>query len=225
MVSVLIPFAGNDPHRLAALEHVTASYLDLGYEVCVGFTEEPWRKALAVHDALTHATSDLLVIADADCLCTGTPQAVQAVTDGAPWAIPHKRVVRLTEEATRDVYDGAEPHRHMPTTQPPYVGTAGGGIVALTRDTWNAAPIDPRFVGWGQEDESWAYALECLHGRPWRGRADLFHLYHPPQARASRRIGSEASKQLLRRYHAAIKDPDVMRELIEEGRQSWTPPA
>lgn len=224
-VSVLIPFAATDPWRIEALAYVQDHYRSLGWTTHLGTCEGEWRKAVAVHDALSQTSADVLVIADADCVCTGTPEAVQAVIDGAPWAVPHKRVVRLTEQAARDVYDGASPHRHMPTTQQPYVGVVGGGVVVLTRQAWNTAPIDPRYTGWGQEDESFGFALECLYGRPWRGRADLFHLYHPPQPRASRRIGSEASKALLRRYHAAIKDPDAMRELIEEGRATWTLPA
>lgn len=222
-VAVLVPFRCADLWRADALAHVLLHYHQLGYPVHLGTCEGEWRKAIAVQDAADKTTADVLIVADADCICAGTPDAVQAVTDGAAWAIPHKRVHRLTEQATLDIYNGAEPHRHMPTTQSPYIGVEGGGIVVLTREAWEAAPIDPRYTGWGQEDECFAYALESLYGRPWRGRADLFHLFHPPQERASRRIGSEASKLLHRRYHAALKDPDAMRALIDEGRQSWTP--
>lgn len=223
-VSVLIPFAGTDPHRLAALTHVQARYEALGWQICVGSTPGPWCKAKAVTAALSAASGDVLVVADADCISAGTPAAVQAVTEGAPWSMPHKRVNRLTETSTQLVLAGAAPTVELGLTQPPYIGTPAGGIVALTRQAWQLVPIDPRFTGWGQEDESWGFALTALLGPPTRLRHDLWHLWHPPQPRLSRRIGSEAGKQLEARYRAARRDPPAMRHLIEEGRAATTRP-
>lgn len=68
----------------------------------------------------------------------------------------------------------------------------------------------------GQEDESWALALTCLHGQPWRGDADLIHLYHPPAPRVSRRKGSPESWALYRRYRDAARDRAAMSRLVKE---------
>lgn len=70
----------------------------------------------------------------------------------------------------------------------------------------------------GQEDESWACALHTLLGEPWRGDADLVHLFHPPQERMTRRRGSQESWRLRNRYFAARDDPAAIRGLIEESR-------
>lgn len=98
----------------------------------------PWCKALALRAALSQVSVDAdstLIVADADVWCDGLAQAVEAVENGAPWAIPHLNVVRLKE-------DGTEEER-------PYPGLEGGGIVVLAREVILSCPPDPRFVGWG----------------------------------------------------------------------------
>ncbi|MFC7330831.1 hypothetical protein [Marinactinospora rubrisoli] len=170
---------------------------------------------------MPRATGDLLVVADADCWSPGIPAAIDAVRDGAAWAMPHGPVHRLTEQATSQVLAGAEPHPRMPLTQPPYPGWPGGGIVALPRRLYEEVPLDHRFVGWSGEDESWAHALTALGGPPWRGRSPLWHLWHPPQPRMSRRWGSVAARELAERYRQAARSPAAMRELLDEqGKQS-----
>lgn len=204
-VSVLIPYAGNDRHRQLALKRTVSHYLEHGWEVSIGTTTGPWCKARAVHDAATNATGDLYVIADADCLCDDTPLAITAVREGAPWAMPHYSVRRLTQ-------DGKTEQHHQ--------GVRGGGIVALPRSTYEDIPLDPRFNGWGHEDLSWSLALDCLAGPCARGDATLTHLWHPPQERATRRIGSEHGRQLERLYWKARTDPAAMRMLIDEAKEA-----
>jgi hypothetical protein len=217
-ISVIIPFASDDPWRIRARDHVTGWYQTFGWEVVEGTCPPPWRKAVAVADAIARSTGEILVVADADCLCSGVPAAVAAVEADAPWAIPHHLVHRLDEEATQAVYSGATAESTVGRAQAPYPGFAGGGIVVLTRTTYTAVPLDDRFEGWGQEDESWALALTTLAGPPWRGTAPLYHLHHPPPpARRSRHVGSVASHELLNRYlRAARTGRPAMRALLDE---------
>lgn len=100
----------------------------------------------------------------------------------------------------------------------PYSGIEGGGIVIASREVILSIPPDERFVGWGQEDESWGIALSCLAGAPWRGSGPLFHLQHAPPPRASRTRGSPEGWNLRRRYCRARHDPQAMKALIEEAR-------
>jgi hypothetical protein len=208
MVSVLIPFTSTDPHRLANLHTIRGRYHDLGWEVILGHCDGPWIKAHAVADAAAHATHDLYVVADGDCWTDNTPDAVRAVHYGAPWASPHTHVQRLTADGHREQLHQA---------------VRGGGIVVLTRTTWQQIPLDPRFVGWGHEDHSWGLALDRLAGPCARGDATLTHLWHPPQERITRRIGSHAGRQLERRYWTARNDHDAMVELVDEAKEAlWT---
>jgi len=180
----------------------------------------PWRKGVAVADGVARASCDVVVIADADVWCDGVRVAVEVVAAGqAGWAIPHHLVRRLTARATDEVLEtNAFPTVRTTFTydQRPYPGHPAGGMVVLTRDAYQHAPIDPRFAGWGQEDNSWALALRLLIGREWRGTEDLWHLWHTAQPRQSRAVGSSASAALHRRYWAAKGSPRSMAALIAE---------
>lgn len=165
------------------------------------------------------SNAEIIVMADADVWCDGIRAAVEAIRGDASWAIPHRGVYRLDEKSTADYMDGAA-LTELEFTQRPYRGVAGGGIVAARREVFIQTPMDCRFIGWGQEDESWGMALETLNGRPWRGGDRLIHLWHPPQDRLTRRTGSSSSRNLERRYAAANGKPSPMRDLIEEAKDA-----
>lgn len=221
-VSVIVPWRGGDPDRERAWAYVRRWWAERhpDWQVVTGdCTDGPWVKALAVADALDRADGDLLVIADADVITDGVGQAVEAVESGAPWAIPHNLLYRLTPASTEAVYGGATPHERMPVAKTPHEGYAGGGITAIPRETYERVPLDPRFVGWGSEDEALALALRTLAGRPWRGTAPMYHLHHEPQARLNRHVGSKSSHALLVRYQYAFKQgPAAMRQILDEFR-------
>lgn len=225
-VSVLIPFASDDPWRVDARHYVGGWYEALGYEVVDGTCPDPWRKAVAVAHAARNSTADVFVVADADCLCSGVAPAITAVETGAAWAVPHLMVHRLDQAATEVVYTGTDPAATTGRTQSPYKGFAGGGIVVIHRDVWDEIPLDPRFEGWGGEDSSWAMALTTLAGPPERFDADLFHLWHPPPDRMSRRWGSPTSRALELRYkRAARANRRAMADIVAEARASLEPVA
>jgi hypothetical protein len=214
-VSVLVPWQPGCPHREAAWNFLRSRWERVG-EVIVGTCEGPWVKAAAVADALTRAAGDVLVIADADVWVDPS----DAVAACATWAVPHLKVHRLSEASTAQVLNGADWRRlpldaSNPRDRKPYVGQAGGGVTVVRRDVYEDCPI-PRIVGWGQEDESWAIALQCLYGKPWRGNVDLVHLWHPPQPRRSRVVGSDESRKLRARFRSERSNPTAMRELIKE---------
>lgn len=210
MPEIIVPFHGDCPFRRDAFRWVRGEH---HWPVTVAHGGEPWVKAAAIGPAIERSSADVLVIADADCWTDGLEAAVRAVELGASWAKPHGTVYRLTAKSSRAFMAG-EPWTEL--DQQPYRGVAGGGFVVARRETLLEIPMDPRFVGWGQEDIAWAMALHCLAGPAWLGDADLIHLWHPPQPRLSRMWGSTDSKRLLKRYSAAKNDPVRMRSLIEE---------
>lgn len=214
MVEVVIPYAGSCPHRARALKRVRGLY---PWPVTVALGGSPWSKAAAAMPAVTSSSADVVVLADADVWTDGIHEAVREVEAGAAWGVPHRGVYRLTEASTANLVLG-EPWEHLETCERPYLGVEGGGVVVTHRSLLMQVPLDPRFVGWGSEDEAWAIALRTILGPPWRGKAPLVHLWHPPQPRISRARGSEASWRLRRRYMRAQHDPAAMRALLEEAR-------
>ncbi len=221
---MVVPWRGGCPHRERSLGWVTERWKLEGFEVVVGeHAEGAWCKAAAVADALARTDADTLIVADADVWPHGGVSEALGHLDGHGWTIPHRYVWRLSEAGSWAYMGGAELGScsfaaDRGQDRKPHMGTAGGGIVILTRQSYESCPLDPRFRGWGQEDLSWAMALKTIHGTPWRGTDPLVHLWHPPQERQNRMVGNAANFALHDRYRRAAGKPDRMAELLEEAR-------
>lgn len=217
---VLIAWRPGCPHRARALEHLQARYNHEHPDLTVTLGEPPagpWVKATSIAAAIEQTDAEVVVVADADVWTDALATSITAVRAGAPWAIPHRGVHRLTADSSDQFIAGA-PLDVLDLDERAYLGVEGGGIVVLPRKTYEACPMDPRFHGWGGEDESWGLALRALHGPAVRGRGQLVHLWHPPQPRMTRRSGSPESRSLRKRYARAARDPAAMTVLIEEAR-------
>jgi hypothetical protein len=219
-VEVIVPFAGTDPDRKLARDWAL-SRIAFPFKVATG--PLPFNKALTVMPTIERSSAEIIAVHDADVWTPGLACAVQAVHDGAPWAIPHWGVHRLSEAATRAVLGGSG-WPGQPLARPVYTGMAGGGVVVALRDTLLDIPLDPRFNGWGQEDESWAMALWCLMGEPWRGEDPLVHLWHTLEPRQGQRTGNQAGWNLRNRYAQVRHDQPGMRQLIQEAKDALFSP-
>lgn len=221
-VSVLVPWRPGCRHRDAAWQWVSARWAKHfpTWQVVRGVHDVgPWCKAEAVADALHQADGDMLVIADADVWTDprSVELAVANVRAGVrPWAVPHQDVRRLTEGATGAVLGGTSPSVLTKVERRPYLGIEGGGMVVLPRTLYNEVPLDTRFRGWGGEDEAWGIALHTIAGYRWRGLTPLYHLWHPPQDRLNKHIGSRPSNELRVRYTYASRAKARMAALLAE---------
>lgn len=195
MISAIIPWKTGCSYREHSLEIVVDRLTPVVDEVVIGEIAGEWCKAEAVADGVNRASGDVLVVHDADVFIDGpwVNDCLGALfTFG--WATPHRWVNRLE---TNDLHGNlwALPRKR-------HEAFLGGGIVVLPRETYLDCPLDPRFKGWGQEDECWALALTALRGAPWRGDHSLWHLWHPPQKRINRRWGSPESRRLHAEYES-----------------------
>jgi hypothetical protein len=217
--TVVIPWVEGCEHRERALDWLRGSYAAQRphLQVRVATGSLPWSKGAAINPVVRELPpGSIVVMSDADVWCEGLDDAVDAVAAGADWAIPHCFVRRLSEDATAAVLRGAEFDHRLDLVRPRYLGLIGGGLVVARRELLLEVPLDPRFVGWGQEDESWGVALTCIAGQPWRGEPPLWHFWHPPQERLSARRGSLESMALRKRYLQARRNPAGMRRLLQE---------
>lgn len=219
---MIVPWRGGCPDRERAWRWVRHKYETEfpQWEIIESSTSctdtEPWIKAHAVRDGLSRCDADTVVIADADVWTDGNGEAVASVESGAVrWAIPFRGVFRLSPEATLKLLAGRRWEDHG-LAESAYLGVPGGGIVTMPRQLALEVPFDPRFVGWGGEDTAIGQALWTLAGPPRRVKLPLVHLWHPPQARISRRHGSLESRALEARYIAAANDAAAMRALLDE---------
>jgi hypothetical protein len=225
-VTVVVPFTpGICAVRDRVWEWVRARYAALhpSWSVVVAEGAGEWSKGRTLADTIAGVTSDVVIVADADCVIppADLSSAVARVAAGAPWVVPHRQVLRLDERETERVLASPReegiirPQRRQRRRY--YEGIAGGGIVVIRRDAWDIAPMDPRFVGWGYEDICWGIALDTLVGDHVRLDGDLIHLWHPPQENhASPNATSEAlyqsylaAKNLPRRVRALVAGEDI----------------
>lgn len=217
MTDVIVPYAGDCSHRKRALDWTTAAHSSEGRNVIVGYGNAArWNKAEAVRDALDRSEADIIVLADCDVWCDDLAPAIEAARE-SHWVVPHGEVTRLNEQGTTDFLNGDRTNLGV---EERHRGMKGGGIVILSRETYETCPLDSRFVGWGGEDQAFGYALQTLYGSPRRFKSPLFHLWHPPAPRRSRYRGSKENQMLLARYFETYDavDTDGMRELIGEAR-------
>lgn len=231
MTTVIIPWRGGDAHREAALIRVKGWWKENhpDWDIRVGdypSSHGGWCKSLAIVSAGPVDDDEIVVVADADVVCEQVDLAVNIIISGRHlWAMPHRTVYRLTEHATESVINRswwpsevASMRQLQPFLLRSYSGYPGGGMVVLTGAVLNRIPMDPRFIGWGQEDHSWSLALSALAGAPWRGRGSLWHLWHPASPRAYPGVGSIGGLQLWHRYRSA-SNARGMADLVLEARQ------
>jgi hypothetical protein len=225
-VHVLIPsWPNGDEWRARAVQYVL-SHLMSGHPTwkvsLSGHEGGAWSKGEAVKGSLWArdiAQGDVCVVSDADVVVDPARlrDAVAEVEEGETrWAMPHTKVVRLDEHATRHLYDEGRVPDNPTLDRPVYRGWEAGGLVVLRAEVLADCPMDPRFRGWGSEDIAWGQALRCLHGAPWRGDANLYHLHHPHPAPGQSKNTSYEGRELARRYYAAKSNPDAMRALLAE---------
>jgi len=138
-------------------------------------TDGEWCKGRVVANGVRSCGGDVLVISDADVWCTEVGRAVDAVRAGAKWAVPHARILRLTKDASEQVMADGDWSPRGSLERPPHRAVSGGGMVVMRRDVFEACPMP---VMGRREDEVWQTQLVPRFGRPWRGTADLFHLWH-----------------------------------------------
>lgn len=226
-VTIAVPLGNPEPHRDAAWEHAQAWWAreTPDWPIVTGTHRgEKYRKGVAVARALAQVETDHVLIVDADCLIPNLPQtALELEASDSAWCMPHLRIYRLTPEATRLVHMGVDPFtligdRGLLLER--YKHVIGAGAVLMPTEDARRVPFDPRFEGWGGADWSWGWALQTLLGAPLRPSSPMVHLWHPPQPRPSRSIGSPENEALRARYKAAFGDLTAMRILIDEALEA-----
>lgn len=209
---------------------------------------EPWSASTARNRGVARATADVIVLLDAD---TWSPRLDDAVAQvrryvddvccgnvmyAYPWVQPHTQILRLSRSQTVNYMFGSlveysdeggiTPEYLTALESMPYRQFAGGVPTVITKHLYELCPQDPRFNGWGAEDNAWGYALQTLHCQMYRLAGDAVHLWHEPDpVRAQRQAGVPRDKlqgadwshhELFMRYHEANGKPEVMRALVAE---------
>lgn len=182
------------------------------FPIVRGKSDDPeWCKGEAVADALSKVETEISIIIDSDVWIPGIDRVIEHFVSGTAWVKPHRRMVRLTQQATERVFNG-EPievvgEERTSWARRPYAQALGGACVVLRTEDALKVPIDCRFKGWGGEDISWARSLYFLLGAPTRERCTAYHLWHEPAEHLHHEVNAPLASRYKRAQHLGqIKD-------------------
>lgn len=178
---MLIPWRPG-PHRTQHYRLIRDHLSGLGWPIFAADAGgTPFSVAQSFNLAAAEAGKwDVAVLHDADCWVE-LESIVAAVEAAGPLTYAWDRLVSLTESATvrfhngvRDFADGDAYRVRPPGRLPP------GGPRVVTRDLWEkTGGFDPRFKGWGYEDNAFRHACKQAAGPTRRVEGVLFQLWHP----------------------------------------------
>lgn len=185
----------------------------------IGLSQDAvWNKAKAIDNALKTSGAKIVVVADADVWCAPewVIKAAHMVERGASWVIPHQKVYRLdasTSAQWTPDYKGS-----VRLERAAYPGVPGGGLFVVSREGYDRAPMDPRFVGHSGQDIAWAHSADTLVGAHTRLRGKLWHLHHEPQPTKRDSRYSRPNFRLMREYALARGNKLATRRLVDSAR-------
>lgn len=215
-VAVIMPWR-EEPTRRPALDFVLDWYEqhhpDLPIILADNFDDAEFSKPAAVNRAAREIEADILVVADADLFVppANLDKAI-ALAATKPWVVTQTVVLRLTAQATAEVYGGADPWDGEAERR--YAAVPGGGLFVIRRDNFlRIGGFDERFGMWGAEDQALRCAADTLLGRHSQIPGVLVHLWHEPMVRRETPRWQE-NVRLLKRYREAIMSPAAMAGLI-----------
>jgi len=218
-LSVLVPYKPDQGPRDEIFRWISAFYRKYMpfAEICLGHSKSQlFSRAQAINDAASKAKTDCFLIADNDLIYD--PDQIlkaKAMLAGHPWIIPYSKVHNIQEDSTKKllrtepVWPLGRPVRTVVRAQ----GTHGG-LTLIPRKHFEAVNgFDERFVGWGGEDDAFAYSVDTICGRHRRLEAEIYHLWHPND-KTGGNPNYQNNFELCMRYFRARGHVGAMKQLI-----------
>jgi len=205
-ISILIPFQSLDPQRRENYQwlkrywraQLPGAEIITGRDINAIYRKIPFSKSVAVNDARSQATGDILAIidadgyVDADSVLLAAKRIRKARKRGHKlWFVPYRRFFRLGQEAARRVLDSSPkyPYRFPTPPAPEDVQETGNAQVGhwygamaqiLPKEAFDTVGgWDVRFRGWGGEDHAAMRATDTLYGPHKTLDCQVLHLWHP----------------------------------------------
>lgn len=172
---------------------------------------EPFNRSRARNRAVSEATGDLLLFADADTVFHPFQifEATQVIENGASWVIPYGlgRYYNLSENASNRIWK-TDPAANVPEPTDPddweFKLDSSAGLLVVPRAAYEAVGgYDEHFIGWGYEDDAFRAALDHRVGPHHRISSYCLHLWHPvTEHERFEQRNIVANRNLYARYEA-----------------------
>lgn len=197
------------PDRAPAFNRATDFWTHHGFEVITSDSEpaRPFSIAQARNRAVADATTDWVIIADADCIPDIASIHHGFTHDGMIWPTDDFRYISPDWAQRPDLMCAPVNARWRQAT---------GGLMMCRRELfWNLGGYDEGFTGWGFEDaaiHAVAATLSQVHHLP----GVLFSFDH---GGARDQSAANPAHQHYQNYHRAIGDRAAMSRVIEHHRR------
>lgn len=207
MISVLIPFRGDNGQRDIVWAHCRKLWEALPVELVIGtdpHPERPFSFARGINDAARKATGDIYIVFGADQIpeWERIEWAVEQLGTHQ-WCALYADTAGYDQTATTAIMNGYSPERVQHGSWAPFCT----GIIGIRAESW--INFDERFEGWGGEDVAWRMTLEALYGPTPDPTGTLKCLYHEPASKAH----TENNYALIGEYMTAVKNGTI-RDLL-----------
>lgn len=225
-VSILFAYQPDNGPRDSAFEWIQRYYKTTlpNVELCIGISESKlFNRSQGLNSAAKQATRDIFVICDGDVIVSpaSISDAISCLKK-YPWVIPfhHRKILNLSQKNTKKLLK-SKPQWPLEIKIKDFeVETRdknfAGKLNVITRDNYfKVGGFDERFVGYGWEDNAFAYALTTICGLPKRLDWNIYHLWHPPVPSKGNPVW-EKNKILGLQYKAAVGNQEQMFKLIRE---------
>lgn len=155
-VSILVPFKSfGDPDRDADWQWIRNRFeaLHPDWELCVGESDQPFNRGLAINDAASKAKGDIFYVSDADCFVypEQAKECVRLASEAPGVVIAATRWLALEQSFSREVRAGHPDVRFA--SEPPVWCDVNGtvsGCLAVSRESFErTGGYPPGFDGWG----------------------------------------------------------------------------
>ncbi len=208
MTLVIVPYRADGGHRDRLWHHLLDRYWSaLPYPITRGeHTDGPFNRSAAINTAAARRWG-VAVIADAD---TWVParQLTEAITTAnrtGRLVAAFTSVVELDRDCTAAILAGGTGVNSLGVER---IRTAAleiqSSMLVIPRTLWDhIGGFDPRFAGWGGEDNAFWHAATLIGGRPIRIDGPAFHLWHEPGCRDKTTPEYRANLALWQRYRSA----------------------
>lgn len=211
---VIVPYRPDQGHRDKLWNHLKQTYWStFPNEIVVGeHLDGPFNRSKAINQA-AQRDWDVAVIADSD---TWVPveqlhTAIQTAKHTNRLTAAFTSVMELSEPQTAEMLTG-KPFPEVPSFD--RIRTreleTQSSMLVITRRLWDQiGGFDPRFEGWGGEDNAFWKAATIIGGPANRVHGFAYHLWHPPALKGRRNPLYRRNQTLWRRYSRATTQTEL----------------